>query len=208
MPPSRCASRRVANPLAFDVPGAALFAGYAKGALFCCARLTSTRPLHAVTLALRPHIVTLVTMMCAHKIGNGKDAQGRAGSYSPQARGASRLDTPAPGRQFLIATHPETELSVTHRKQRMTTYSNRNTLPGVATPNFGPLCGPLRASVTLWPPALTAPGTSLRMTIGWAFVRRAQQAAPLRNSKTKKQIPRRAGQRPSLGMTIRRELHV
>jgi len=199
---------RVAGPWAFEFRGAALFAGYAKGALFRCARPASTRPLQPLPLALRPHIVTLVTMMCANKIGSGKGAQGRARNHSPQLRGSSRLDTPAPKGQSLIPTHAETESPVNHRKQRRATCSNPYTLPGAATAHFDPLFDYLCASVTLWLPALTAPGASLRMTIGWAFSSRAQQAAPLRNSKTKKQIPRRAGPRPSLGMTVRRELHV
>jgi len=192
----------------FEVRRAALFAGYAKGALFCFASPASTSPPQTLTLALRPHIVTLVTMMCADKFGNGKDAQGRARSYSSQVRGSSRLDTPAPRRQSLIPTHAETESPVTHRKQRMAACSNPYTQRGVATAHFDPFFDCLCASVTLWLPALTAPGASLRMTMRWALVRRAQQAAPLRESKTKKQIPRRAGQRPSLGMTVRRELHV
>ena len=95
--------------------------------------------------------------MCAYKIGNGKDAQGRARSYSSQARSSSRLDTPAPGRQILIPTHAETESPVNHRKQTMATCSNPYTQPGVAAAYLGLLFGPLCASVTLWPSALTAP---------------------------------------------------
>ena len=50
---------RVAEPMAFDFSGAALFAGYAKGALFCCARLASTSRLQPLALALRAHIANL-----------------------------------------------------------------------------------------------------------------------------------------------------
>ena len=126
-----------------------------RSAQFCFAPLASTGPLHAVTLAICVHIATLVTMLCAHKIGSGKRTQGRARRQYPQARGSSRLDTPAPERQFLIATHPRTGSPVNHRKQRVAACSNPYTWPGVAKPNFGPLFDRLCASVSLWPPALT-----------------------------------------------------